>query len=93
MSLPREEARGEEPEDRPDTTTGEPPLTGDALRIVTLLRQLRAAQAERDAWMTEALALRKRLGMKPERDRWRKPAAGFRRVWLDDGGTSLEERM
>lgn len=85
---------GPEPAPGPDPPeAADEPLTGDALRIVTLLRQLRAAQAERDAWMREALALRKRLGMKPERDRWRKPSAGLRRVWLDDDDTPLDERM
>lgn len=56
----------------------------DDLRVVTLTRRLRAVEAERDSWRSEALALRKRCGVITPPDRWRKQTPGFRRVWLDE---------
>jgi hypothetical protein len=75
------------PEPDPAPADESPPLTGDALKFVTCLRQLRAVKAERDSWRAEALALRARLGL-TQPDRWRRPAPGLRRVWLEDNDNS-----
>lgn len=72
------------PETGPDPPEGDESDREDSLRLLALTRRLRAIEAERDSWRAEALALRKRLGIKPPPDRWRRPAPGFRRVWLDD---------
>lgn len=56
------------------------------LELYNLRRRLRTVEAERDGWKTEAMALRARLGIKPEPEPhpWKRPTPGLRRVYLPD---------
>lgn len=74
----------EGPPGTPDDSEEEP-TEALLLDIWKLRRRLRTIQAERDSWMTEALALRARLGVPPDPPNlWKRTLPGFRRVWPED---------